>query len=64
MKLYVILGSVFQVDMTVSYQFRQVWLQGREDVAMWVTSYSVYYSDSPLDADFQLYTDNNSVSVS
>ena len=42
-----------QVDMTTAYKFQKVMIQGREDEDMWVTDFTITYSDDGV--VFRLY---------
>ena len=50
-----------QVDMTTAYKFQKVMIQGREDEDMWVTKFTITYSDDG--AVFELYKNINGTSV-
>ena len=50
-----------QVDLTTPYKFRKLMIQGREDADMWVTEFTVTYSNDG--SVFVLYTNINGTSV-
>ena len=50
-----------QVDMTTPYKFRKLMIQGREDADMWVTEFTVTYSNDGV--TFTLYENSSGDSV-
>ena len=50
-----------QVDMTKPYKFRKLMIQGRSDADMWVTEFTITYSNDG--SVFVLYTNINGTSV-
>ena len=50
-----------QLDMTEPYKYQKVIIQGRQDEAMWVTLYKIWYSTDGV--TFLQYADHNATDV-
>ena len=53
-------NQYWEIDFNEEYRIQQILLQGREDEAMWVTSFKILYPKSNGTVE---YTDGNGVQV-